>query len=113
MTTKAFERFILFIIAVSSIQLALNSPLNDPNGTYQRALYWVDFCTTVIFFIEAVIKILALGFLWNGESSYLRNPWSVIDFFIMILSVIAVSPLASYLQVFKMFRILRVFRLIS
>lgn len=113
MSTKKFERFILTIIAVSSVQLALNSPLNNPNGTYMRALYWVDFFTTVIFFIEAMIKIIALGFLWCGESSYLRNPWSIMDFIIMILSVISVSPLASYLQVFKMFRILRVLRLIS
>ena len=43
----------------------------------------------------------------------MRNPWNVLDFSIMILSVLSVSPIASQLQSFKMFRIVRVLRLIG
>jgi hypothetical protein len=31
-TSKNFERFIIIFILLSSIQLALTNPLNDPNG---------------------------------------------------------------------------------
>lgn len=32
-TSKKFEYFIFFIILASSVQLALENPLNDPQGT--------------------------------------------------------------------------------
>ena len=112
-TNKNFERLIIFFIAVSSVQLALTSPLNDPKGFSQRALYWLDFITTIVFLCECFMKIIAFGFLFNDQSSYLRNPWNLIDFIIILISVIAISPLANQLQVFKMFRILRAVRLIS
>jgi hypothetical protein len=73
----------------------------------------LDFLTTIVFLAECIMKIIAFGFLLNDQSSYLRNPWNLIDFVIIMVSVVAISPLANKLQVFKMFRILRVVRLIS
>jgi len=37
-------------------------------------LFWkkIDLATTIIFTIEAVMKIIAFGFVINGEWSYLR-----------------------------------------
>jgi Ion transport protein len=101
------------IIVLSSVQLALNSPLNDPNGSLQRGLYWIDFFTTGLFFLESMLKIITFGFLFCGPFSYMRNIWNISDFFIMLFSLIAISPLAFQLQVMKMFRILRVLRLIG
>lgn len=95
------------------MQLALTNPLNDPNGRLSRALYWIDFFTTMIFLAEAGMKIVAFGFFSNGPPSYLRNPWNLVDFIIIMLSLVSISPIANKLQVFKMFRILRVLRLIS
>ena len=40
-----------------------------------------------MFTIEAVIKIIALGFIF-GRRTYLRDPWNVIDFFIVITAVL-------------------------
>lgn len=112
-TSKNFERVIITIILLSSIQLALSGPLNDPNSRIQKALYWIDFLTTIVFLIEAIMKIVALGFVNNGPPSYLRNPWNLVDFLIIMMSLISLSPLSNRLQVFKMFRILRALRLIS
>ena len=69
--------------------------------------------STVIFFVESLMNIVCYGFICCGKTSYLRNPWNILDFTIMILSVIGVSPIASQLQSFKMFRIVRVLRLIG
>jgi voltage-gated sodium channel type XI alpha len=37
----------------------------------------------LIFIIEAILKIIAKGFILNKQS-YLRDPWNVVDFIIAI-----------------------------
>lgn len=96
---------------MSSVQLALTSPLNDPSSKLSRVLFMIDIATSILFAIEAVLKIMAFGFMFSGENSYLRNPWNVLDFIIMILSVLSISPIATKLNYFKMFRIFRILRL--
>jgi hypothetical protein len=59
------------------------------------------------------MKIIAYGLINNGEGSFLRNIWNVLDFFIMFLSVLSTLPSIKHLQVFKMFRVFRILRLIS
>jgi len=50
-----------------------------------------------VFLIEFFMKIIAFGFIFNEQSSYLRNPWNLIDFIIILISVVAISPLANQL----------------
>jgi hypothetical protein len=52
---------------------------------------------------------VANGFLFNGKTSYLRNPYNIIDFFIVIVSLISIVT-DSNLSVFKSLRVLRLFR---
>jgi hypothetical protein len=79
----------------------------DPKGTFARALYWLDFITTGLFILEALAKIIAFGFAFNGPPSYLRNIWNVMDFIILLMSMAAISPVGKQLQIFKMLRVLR------
>jgi hypothetical protein len=66
---RVFEGFIILMILVSSILLALDDPLvNDQNDT----LYLVDILITLIFMLEATLKVIAHGLIINGENSYLR-----------------------------------------
>ncbi len=102
-----FERSIVIMILISAVQLGLQNPRIDPHGFFARGLYWVDFFTTGLFILEALAKIIAYGFLFNGPLSYLRNIWNVLDFIILLISMAAISPLANQLQIFKMFRVLR------
>jgi Ion transport protein len=76
------------------------------------ALGYIDTVTSSIFIIECAMKIYALGFLLNGKKSYLRNPWNVLDFIIVVLSAISMSSSKLQLHMFKMFRIARLFRLV-
>ena len=91
----------------------MDNPLNDPDSNYLQVLFWVDCATTVVFIIEALMKILAIGLICNGPRSYLRNTWNLLDFIIIIFSVLSLSPLSDSFKTFKIFRILRVLRLIS
>lgn len=83
-----FDYLILVFILVSCIQLALDNPLNDPQGQLVKVLYYIDIITTLVFMIELVLKIIAFGLIINGENSYLKNSSNILDFFVIILSVI-------------------------
>ena len=91
----------------------MNSPLQDPNSSFAKALYNIDIFSTSIFVLEAVLKIIAFGFLTNGKSSYLRQIWNLVDFIIVIFSLLAVTPLTDNLRLMKIFRVLRLLRLIG
>ena len=68
-----FRNFINVIIVLSSIILAFESSLYNPH--IQVYLYWLDFAVTVIYACEALTKIIACGFMFNGQFSYLRNKY--------------------------------------
>jgi hypothetical protein len=51
------------------------------------ALTVIDYICSIIFGVEAVLKIVAFGFIFNGKSSYLRNYWNLFDFTIITLTV--------------------------
>lgn len=112
-THRKFDYAISLIIVLSAVQLALDSPIKDPESSLKKSLFWIDLGTTIIFILEAIIKIIAFGFATNGKSSYLRNPWNSLDFLIIFFSVLALTPLSDSLKTFKIFRILRLLRLIS
>jgi len=76
----------------------------------------IDYAMTGIFAAEMLTKILAVGFALNGQSSYIRNGWNVLDFVIVMSSVAGLLPgveKISFLKALRMLRILRPLRLIS
>jgi hypothetical protein len=81
-------------------------------GHSSNTLYWIDFATTIVFIAEFVIKIIAEGFIF-GKGAYLTKTFNIMDFLILALSIVAVTPIANRLKVFKMFRVFSALRLIS
>ena len=67
----------------------------------------------MIFTLEAITKFIAYGFIFNGENSYFRNLWNILDFIILIFSYLCLTPLEDKFKVVKSLRILRSLRLIS
>lgn len=76
-------------------------------------LYYLDIITTAVFSIEAIMKIVTFGLIMNGRPSYLRNPWNMLDFFIIVFSVLSLTPLIGSIKVIKILRVARPLRLIS
>ena len=60
-----FEKFILYIIIFSSIMLTIDNPLYDQQSQFMLILGYIDIGFTVIFSLEAAIKIIAKGFFRN------------------------------------------------
>jgi len=56
---------------ISSVQLAMERPLDDPNGKKTKILTIIDLVLTIIFTFECALQIICFGFLFNGEDSYL------------------------------------------
>jgi hypothetical protein len=84
-THKQFENGILMLIFFSSIILALEMPSLDRKGLFLSTLEYIDMALVVLFALEALVKILVRGFVANGPGSYLRNPWNMLDLFIVVL----------------------------
>lgn len=88
---KAFENFILVLILVSSVLLILDNPLNDPKSGMSIVIRYIDASLTFSFFIEALIKIFAFGFMFSslrGVNAYLRSGWNILDLIVVTTSVI-------------------------
>ena len=77
-----FERFIIFLIICSSVKLAVDTYYtNDKEASL--ILTRIDGGFTCIFGFEALLKIVAFGFIID-KGSYLRENWNILDFFIVI-----------------------------
>lgn len=92
---KIFEGVILTLIVLSSLTLALDNPLRDPASSEVVFMGYLDNCFTILFTLEAVIKIIALGFFFNnselrskGMSPYFRDPWNMLDFIVVVSSLL-------------------------
>ncbi len=69
----------ILTILVNLIMLAV--PLDDDQSNITEYVF------NAIYTIEAIVKILARGFVLN-HYTYLRDPWNIIDFAILIISYI-------------------------
>ena len=105
------------LIAFSTATLAFEDPLMDPESDKAKILKTIDVVMTIIFSIEALMKIIAMGFIFNGENSYLADGWNILDFFIVLSSVFSllpgVSTSISFVKAFRFARILRPLRSIK
>lgn len=112
---KVFDYFIIFMILFSTVMLAFEHPLDEPESAKETVLSTIDSIVTAIFCFEAFLKIVALGFIINGKNSYLRDSWNVLDFSIVLISLVSLSidTDISFIKVLRVARILRPLRLIQ
>ena len=113
-----FDKFIILTILANSLLLAFTDYQIrlEPDYESERNALFVYFDTvfSIIFLIECVCKVIAMGFIWH-KNSYLRDYWNWLDFFIVIVSVIGWMPFfdAGSLKALRTFRILRPLRSIN
>lgn len=85
--TEKFEWIMLVVICISTVQLAVDNPLDNPDSGFKTALATMDYIISLIFTMEAILKIISTGFLMNGSLSYIRNSWNRLDFLIIMITV--------------------------
>ncbi|XP_058055250.1 sodium channel protein para isoform X9 [Anopheles bellator] len=105
---KYFETAVITMILLSSLALALEDVHLPHRPILQDILYYMDRIFTVIFFLEMLIKWLALGF-----KVYFTNAWCWLDFIIVMLSLINLAAImvgAADIPAFRSMRTLRALR---
>lgn len=101
-----FDSFILAAIMFNCILLAID---DYTTGAWKAQ---VDTVLTVIFTMECVLKVLAMGFLF-GKNSYLTDPWNMLDFFVVTTGVLGMLTGGGNISVLRTIRILRPLRTIN
>ncbi|XP_055302529.1 sodium channel protein para isoform X17 [Sitodiplosis mosellana] len=105
---KYFETAVITMILLSSLALALEDVHLPHRPVLQDILYYMDRIFTVIFFLEMLIKWVALGF-----KAYFNNAWCWLDFVIVMLSLINLGAIwagAADIPAFRSMRTLRALR---
>jgi voltage-dependent calcium channel L type alpha-1S len=80
-----FDRFILFTIILNSVFLAMYDYSFRVTGEKTVRNQLVDdseLSFLIIFTIEAILKILAYGFVLD-RNTYIRDPWNILDFIVV------------------------------
>jgi hypothetical protein len=84
---KLFETICITVILLNSFTLALEDPLAV--GTTQTDEV-IENLYNGAYTIEMVLKIVGLGFIFN-KGAYLRDPWNMLDFFIVMSSYVTIA----------------------
>ena len=72
---------------------------------------------TISFTIELVLKVITYGFYSAGETSYIRDTWNLLDFFIVVCAILGLflgdKLDVEFLKSLRTARLLRPLRLIT
>ncbi|KAG1669527.1 Sodium channel protein para [Nymphon striatum] len=79
---KYFETIVVVMILLSSLALAAEDVHLKNKPLLKEILYYMDRFFTIAFFLEMLIKMLALGF-----KTYFTNAWCWLDFVIVLVVV--------------------------
>nr|XP_011771105.1 voltage-dependent P/Q-type calcium channel subunit alpha-1A isoform X1 [Macaca nemestrina] len=113
---RYFEMCILMVIAMSSIALAAEDPV-QPNAPRNNVLRYFDYVFTGVFTFEMVIKMIDLGLVLH-QGAYFRDLWNILDFIVVSGALVAFAFTSSArgnskgkdINTIKSLRVLRVLR---
>jgi len=108
---KWFDRFILFLIALSSIFMATfdwRGAVDDPYNVFVNEV--TDPILLAFFSLEMGFKVVAWGFFLDKDT-YLRDAWNWMDFIVVVTALIeSLGLVENGLGFLRLFRILRPLR---
>ena len=106
---KAFDIVVIvtIIASVAVVMLESSRPVNSLLGPWLRAAEW---CFTVLFLIEYLLRLLTVRRPWH----YARSFFGIIDLLAVMPAFVALLlPGTHYLAVLRLLRVLRVFRVLK
>ncbi|KAE8620103.1 hypothetical protein XENTR_v10010099 [Xenopus tropicalis] len=111
-TMRYFEMCILMVIAMSSIALAAEDPV-QPDAPRNNVLRYFDYVFTGVFTFEMVIKMVDLGLILH-QGAYFRDLWNFLDFIVVCGALVAFAfsggSKGKDISTIKSLRVLRVLR---
>ena len=114
---KRFDALIMLCIVASSVLMAFESPKAMEDAAFAGALEVTDWCFTMLFTLEMLMKLTAFGvWLEERDGTYLRDAWNVIDGAIVLVGILGKSLSGtniSWVRALRTMRVLRPLRVIS
>ncbi|GAB4819675.1 hypothetical protein N2152v2_006721 [Parachlorella kessleri] len=110
-TLQNFDYAMMMVVLLSCVQMAMETPNMDPAATRTIILRWIDIGTTVVFWIEALLKIFAFSF-----HLYIQYFTNKVDFGVVVIStivLIAESLNARFLKAFRALRAIKPLRVLT
>lgn len=107
--SRWFNNFIIWTILIAGIVVGIQT-YEERVANWQSLLHNLDFLILGIFTIEAILKLIAY------RADYFKDSWNVFDFAIVVICWAALfmpNINAGVVAVFRLARVLRVFRLVS
>ncbi len=104
------------LMIANSVLVTFETKLYDPNGPIVQKAKIVDICLAVYFIMEILAKIFVYGLIANGEESYFRNPWNILDTVSTLALVLQLCISDGYMvvgEIIMLLRALRVSRLVT
>lgn len=105
-----FELFIILTIILNSILLGVYDYQNPGNTSIRNKI--VDYFEPVFiitFTVEAILKIIAKGFVLD-KYTYLKDSWNILDFIVVLTSLLSLIPSMTNISVIRTFRLFRPLR---
>eukprot|EP00198_Chlamydomonas_reinhardtii_P012138 XP_001701475.1 voltage-gated Ca2+ channel, alpha subunit [Chlamydomonas reinhardtii] len=110
--TRVFEWTILAAIIANCVTLAVSSNRQDFDETpLGRTLVNLEYLWVAIFTTEALLKIVAMGFVL-APGTYLRDGWNIVDFTVVALGFVDIFS-SGNLTALRTVRVLRPLRAIT
>jgi len=109
--SRWFNNFIMLVILLAGVIVGIQT-YGDQIARWQTLLYRIDKVILAIFVLEVWIRMLAED---RRPWRYFSDPWNVFDFTIVAVGLLAlVMPEinGAFVAVFRLARVLRVFRLV-
>ena len=105
-----FENVIVILIVLSTTKLVVDTYIReDDESTFALVSKIANYVFNFLFLFEAIFKAIAMGFV-QDKGSYLRESWNMLDFFIVVTSMIDLSLSNDNLQIIRILRMLRTLR---
>lgn len=101
--SKNFQNFIIVLIILNGISMGLETS-KEVMASFGSFINIFDKFVITVFTIEVVLRIYA------HRLSFFKDPWSLFDFFVVVISLI---PSSGSFSVLRILRVLRLFRLIT
>ncbi|XP_046574320.1 sodium channel protein 1 brain-like [Haliotis rubra] len=104
---KVFETAVLLTIFASSVTLAFEDVTLDEKPSLKLALYYLNIIFCILFSIEMLIKMFGYGL-----HKYFTSFWTILDFCIVLISIISLIAESLGISNIAAFRSLRTLRAI-
>lgn len=111
--SESFEHVIMGCIFLNCVTMSLETPNMDPDSDLALWLWRFGFLFTLVFTIEATVKMIGYGVAHPVETAYLALGWNRLDFFILIIAWVDVLFAESGVKALKAMRALRAVRILN